>query len=64
MGVPIQSCPFEIEACKGLGGEPGPSARQVPLRKAAERPAIADDLVGFAEVGDRRFFERHRRLVH
>ncbi len=64
MGVSIQSFPFEIEACKGLGGEPGPSAQQEPLRKAIERPAIADDLVGFAEVGDRRFFERHRRFVH
>ena len=64
MPAPIQSFPFDIGACKGPGGEQGLSAQREPWRKAAEKSAIADDLVGFAEVGDRRFFERHRRFVH
>ena len=64
MAAPIQSFPFEVEAYIGPGGEQGSSAHRAPLRKAAEKPAIADDFVGFAEVGDRRFFERHRRFVH
>ena len=64
MGVSIQSFPFEIEACKGPGGVQGSSAQRALWWKAAEKPAIADDFVGFDEVGDRRFFERHKRFVH
>ena len=64
MAAPIQSFSFEIEAYIGPGGKQGSSAQRAPWRKAAEKPAIADDLVGFAEVSDRWFFERHRRYVH
>ena len=64
MPAPTQSFPFDIGSCKGPGGEQGLSAQRVPWRKAAKKPATANDLLRFAEVGDRRFFERHKRFVN
>ena len=64
MASPKQLFPSGREACKGPEEELGPSAQREPWRKAVEKPAIADDLVGSAEVGDRRFSEKHRRFVH
>jgi hypothetical protein len=59
-----QSFPFGREEYKGPGEVQGPSAQRASRIRAEEKPAIIDDLVGFAEVGDQRFFERHRRCVH
>ena len=43
-----QSFSFGREECK----EQGPSAQRAPRIKAEEKPAITNDLVGFAEVCD------------